>query len=62
MKLSFSTRGWQLLGWEELLESAEESGMNGIELYDLHKRLDLIIFPCIIALIYRYFICTLLAA
>ena len=42
MKLSFSTRGWQRLGWDELLESAVESGMNGIELYDLFKREDLI--------------------
>ena len=41
MKLSFSTRGWQQLGWEELLDSARESGLNGIELYDLHKREDL---------------------
>ena len=38
MKLSFSTRGWQQLGWDELLESARESGFNGIELYDLFKR------------------------
>ena len=31
MKLSFSTRGWQFMDWEQLLESAKESGMNGIE-------------------------------
>ena len=42
MRLSFSTRGWQSLDWEQLLESAKESGMNGIELYDLYKRHDLI--------------------
>ena len=24
MNLSFSTRGWQSLGWEELIETAEE--------------------------------------
>ena len=41
MKLSFSTRGWQHLSWDELLESARESGLNGIEIYDLHKRADL---------------------
>ena len=46
MKLSFSTRGWQHLSWEELLVSAEESGMNGIELYDLFKRDDLIDRAC----------------
>ena len=46
MKLSFSTRGWQHLSWEELLEAAEESGMNGIELYDLFKRSDLIDRGC----------------
>ena len=41
MKLSFSTRGWQHLGWDELLETARESGLNGVEIYDLHKREDL---------------------
>ena len=41
MKLSFTTRGWQELGWEELLSTAEECGLNGIELYDLQKRKDL---------------------
>ena len=46
MKLSFSTRGWQHLSWDELLVSAEESGMNGIELYDLFKRGDLIDRAC----------------
>jgi len=46
MKLSFSTRGWQSMDWEQLLESAKESGMNGIELYDLYKRHDLIDRGC----------------
>ena len=46
MKLSFSTRGWQHLSWEELITAAEESGMNGIELYDLFKRGDLIDRGC----------------
>ena len=41
MKLSFSTRGWQHLSWDELLETARESGLNGVEIYDLHKREDL---------------------
>ena len=42
MKLSFSTRGWQHLGWAELLETAVESGLNGLEIYDLPKREDLV--------------------
>ena len=41
MRLSFSTRGWQRLDWDELLDTAEESGLNGVELYDLQKRSDL---------------------
>ena len=41
MKLSFSTRGWQQLSWEELLETARESGLDGVEIYDLPKRRDL---------------------
>ena len=42
MKLSFSTRGWQRLGWDELLETAEDTGLNGLEIYDLPKREDLV--------------------
>ena len=38
MNLSFSTRGWQSLGWEELIETAEEMRFSGIELYNIHKR------------------------
>ena len=41
MKLSFSTRGWKSLGWNELLETAAESGLNGVEIYDLPDRDDL---------------------
>ncbi len=41
MKLTFSTRGWQHLGWNELIETAVESGLNGLEIYDLPKRSDL---------------------
>ncbi len=37
MKLSFSTRGWPGLTWEELLESAVSSGFSGIEVYNLPK-------------------------
>ena len=41
MRLSFSTRGWQRLGWEELLETAADAGLEGVELYDLARRHDL---------------------
>lgn len=37
MKLSFSTRGWQNLVWDEIVEAALESEFNGIELYDVQK-------------------------
>ena len=37
MKLTFSTRGWQHLGWNELIGTAVESGLNGLEIYDLPK-------------------------
>ena len=37
MKLSFSTRGWQDLAWDELLEIAIDMGFNGVEVYNLHK-------------------------
>ena len=41
MKLSFTTRGWQSLSWDELLATVSECGLNGFELYDIHKRTDL---------------------
>ena len=37
MKLSFSTRGWGDLSWEELLDSALDMKFTGIEVYNLHK-------------------------
>ncbi len=37
MKLSFSTRGWQELSWQELMESAVDMRFDGIELYNLPK-------------------------
>ena len=37
MKLSFSTRGWSDLSWEELLSSALAMKFTGIEVYNLHK-------------------------
>ncbi|MBQ2926411.1 MAG: hypothetical protein IJE03_06255, partial [Ruminiclostridium sp.] len=37
MKLSFSTRGWGDLSWEELLDSALDMKFTGIEIYNLFK-------------------------
>ncbi|MBE6947561.1 MAG: AMP-dependent synthetase [Ruminococcaceae bacterium] len=37
MKLSFSTRGWPGLSWEEMMEMALEMGFSGIEVYNLPK-------------------------
>ena len=33
MKLSFSTRGWRDLSWQEILDTAEEMGFQGVEIY-----------------------------
>ena len=35
MKLSFSTRGWPGLAWDEMLETASEMGFAGVEVYNL---------------------------
>ena len=35
MKLSFSTRGWSGLGWQELLSCAAEMHFSGIEVYNV---------------------------
>ena len=37
MKLSFSTRGWGDLSWEELVDSALDMKFTGIEVYNLFK-------------------------
>ena len=37
MKLSFSTRGWGDLSWEQLLDCALDMKFSGIEVYNLHK-------------------------
>ncbi len=42
MNLSFSTRGWQDLSWEETLSAALDMGFTGIEVYNLQKREDLL--------------------
>ena len=37
MNLSFSTRGWPDLGWEEMLQLAVDMGFSGVEVYNLPK-------------------------
>ncbi len=37
MNLSFSTRGWPGLSWEEMLETAADMGFSGVEVYNLPK-------------------------
>jgi sugar phosphate isomerase/epimerase len=37
MNLSFSTRGWGDLSWEELLSAAQDMEFTGIELYNMFK-------------------------
>ncbi|MBO4365288.1 MAG: AMP-binding protein, partial [Eggerthellaceae bacterium] len=38
MKLSFSTRGWQSLTWDEMVDTGVEMGFAGIETYDILKQ------------------------
>ena len=37
MRLSFSTRGWAHLDWNEWLEAATSTGFEGVEVYNLPK-------------------------
>lgn len=37
MNLSFSTRGYQDIGWEQQLETAQTMRFGGVELYNVHK-------------------------
>ena len=41
MKLSYSTRGWYSLPFDELISAAAEMRFAGIEFYDLHKHPEL---------------------
>ncbi|MCI9130201.1 MAG: AMP-binding protein [Eggerthellaceae bacterium] len=34
MKLTFSTRGWNALAWDELVDTVKDMGFEGIEVYD----------------------------
>ena len=37
MRLSFSTRGWGDLSWEEMMDAALDMKFTGIEVYNLWK-------------------------
>ena len=37
MNLSFSTRGWPQLTWDEMIETAVDMGFGGVEVYNLPK-------------------------
>ena len=37
MNLSFSTRGWTDLSWDQMLEAATDMGFTGVEVYNLPK-------------------------
>ena len=37
MNLSFSTRGWRTLPWEDQVRDAGEMKFQGIEVYNLHQ-------------------------
>ena len=37
MKLSFSTRGWTGISWEEFVEIASDMRFSGIEVYDIYR-------------------------
>ena len=37
MNLSFSTRGWPNLSWDEMIDTALDMGFGGIEVYNLPK-------------------------
>ncbi len=39
MKLSFSTKGWHGIGFDEFCAAAEDLGFKGIELHNIHNRL-----------------------
>lgn len=37
MRLSFSTRGWGQMSWEEMIDTALDMRFQGVEVYNLHK-------------------------
>ena len=42
MKLSFSTRGWTDLSWDEVVKCACEMGFSGIEVYNVTRSQDMV--------------------
>ena len=42
MNLSFSTRGWPELAWDEMVDTALSMGFTGIEVYNLPKFGDML--------------------
>jgi len=42
MNLSFSTRGWSDLTWDEMMDAALDMGFGGIEVYNLHKMVTML--------------------
>ena len=42
MNLSFSTRGWPNLTWDEMLDTALDMGFSGVEVYNLPKFPDML--------------------
>ena len=42
MRLSFSTRGWPNLTWDEMVDTALDMGFTGIEVYNLPKFDDML--------------------
>ena len=41
MNISFSTRGWQQIPWEQQVQMAETMRFGGVELYNVHKTPEL---------------------
>ena len=41
MNVSFSTRGWQQIPWEQQVQMAETMRFGGVELYNVHKTPEL---------------------
>lgn len=41
MNVSFSTRGWQQIPWEQQVQMAETMRFGGIELHNVHKTPEL---------------------
>ena len=41
MNLSFSTRGWLDLSWDEIVSTALDMGFSGIEVYNLPQSVSL---------------------